>query len=292
MRKVNSHFISSGEGCNDVIGQQVTFHMTSGVWNRLEIFRYCRPEQLLLDGGWNGGAWQGDDRWRFIWMCGARFEGLPDTPFGNQLLALRKRANQLLYPARFMDTVGLTLTQAGQPVANPPRTTDSGAENAPLGGPQAKWFLLAAPARGAVMNVIQDPPKEGEAPLLTVSLSSAEFGPVKVAWALHLDGTLERLAGQQTEDRYTFSLPATEKATTVLLVNSVGPQVLRRIALCRRRGQQNERHRHHHPLRAVTLAWRLPLAGARRLDGQYGHLRRRPRRDEAIAHRAARGLRR
>ena len=226
MRKIDPHFITSGEGCNDVIGQAVTFHMTSGVWNRLEIFRYCAPRQILLDGGWNNGAWKGDDRWRFIWMCGARFEGLLDTPFCNQLLALRRKVSQLIYPAQFMDTVGLTLAQSGHTLANPPRTEQSDVETAPLAGPQAKWFLLTAPSRGALINVIQDLPASGNAPAVTISLPTADFGPVKVAWALHLDGTQEQLVGKEEHDVYTFTLSAKEKATTVLLVNQVGPQVL------------------------------------------------------------------
>ena len=226
MRQLNSHFVTSGEGCNDVIGQAVTFHMTSGVWNRLEIFRYCAPEQILLDGGWNGGAWQGDQRWRFIWMNGARFEGLPDTPFCNQLLALRRKVSQLIYTAQFQDTTGLTLTQGGKTLANPPRAIPSGVEIAPVDGPQAKWYLLTAPSRGALINVIQDPPAAGEAPELTISVPCATFGPVKAAWALHLDGTVTKIGGQEAAGRYTFALPATEKATTVLLVNQVGPQVL------------------------------------------------------------------
>jgi len=226
MRKVNAHFVTSGEGCNDVIGQSVTFHMASGVWNRLDLFRYCAPEQILLDGGWNGGAWQGNPRWRFIWMTGARFEGLPDTPFGNQLLALRRKVSQLIYPALFQDTVGLTLSQAGKTLENPPRTVASGVETAPLTGPQAKWFLLTAPSRGALINVIQDPPATANAPELTISIPTTAFGPVKTAWALHLDGTLEQITGKAQDGRYTFTLPAREMATTVLLVNQVGPQVL------------------------------------------------------------------
>lgn len=227
MRKVNPHFITSGEGCNDLIGQAVTFHMTSGVWNRLELFRYCFPDQLLLDGGWNSGAWQGDNRWRFIWMCGARFEGLLDTPYCNQLQALRRKVSQLIYPARFMDTVGLTLTQGTLPVANPPKMIDSGVETAPLTGPQAKWFLLNAPSKGAVINVIQEQPANADAlpPPLTVSVPTAEFGPVKVAWVLHLDGKVERLQGEEKDGRYTFNLMP-ESACTVLLVNQVGPQIV------------------------------------------------------------------
>lgn len=227
MRKVNPHFVTSGEGCNDLIGQAVTFHMTSGVWNRLEIFRYCFPEQILLDGGWNGGAWQGDDRWRYIWMTGARFEGLPDTPFCNQLQALRRKVSQLIYPARFMDTVGLTLKQGTQPVANPPQGTDNGVEIAPVKGPQAKWFLLTTPSRGAIINVIQEPRSaQPKMKPLFVSVPTAAFGPVKAAWVLYRDGTIERAEGEEIDGQYTFAAPVDDPACTVLLVNQVGPQVM------------------------------------------------------------------
>ncbi|HOS43703.1 MAG TPA: hypothetical protein PK794_08440, partial [Armatimonadota bacterium] len=228
MRAVNPHFVTSGEGCNDLIGQAVDFHMTSGVWNRLEIFRYCFPEQMLLDGGWNGGAWQGHDRFRYIWMTGARFEGLPDTPYCDQLQALRRRVSQLIYPARFMDTVGLELTQHGQIVANPPRVATSGVEIAPVTGPQAKWFLLSAPSKGAVINIIQDKPTgaNGEAiiPPITLRVPTADFGPVHVAWVLRLDGQVERLHGVEQDGRYTVEVPG-DSACTVLLVNQVGPQI-------------------------------------------------------------------
>ncbi|MHB9129588.1 MAG: DUF6259 domain-containing protein [Armatimonadota bacterium] len=228
MRKTNPHFVSSGEGCNDLIGQAVTFHMTSGVWNRLEIFRYCFSEQLLLDGGWNSGAWQGDNRFRYIWMTGARFEGLPDNPYCNQLQNLRRKVSQLIYPARFMDTVGLELKSGGQVSANPPKMTDSGVEIAPVQGPQAKWFLLSAPSRGAIINVIQDLPadsNEAIIPPITVSVPTAEFGTVKVAWMLYLDGKVERLQGQEKDGRYIVDVPGAS-AGTVLLVNQVGPQIV------------------------------------------------------------------
>ncbi len=50
---------SAGPGCNDVYGQYLDLHMTSGVFNRLEFYRYCNPEHLLIDGGWNGGTASG-----------------------------------------------------------------------------------------------------------------------------------------------------------------------------------------------------------------------------------------
>jgi hypothetical protein len=54
-RATNPYFTSSGEVCNDVYGQYLDLHMTSGVWNRLDIWSYCNPHQILIDGAWNGG---------------------------------------------------------------------------------------------------------------------------------------------------------------------------------------------------------------------------------------------
>jgi len=42
-RAIDPYFTTSGEVCNDVYGQQLDLHMTSGVWNRHDIFFYaCR----------------------------------------------------------------------------------------------------------------------------------------------------------------------------------------------------------------------------------------------------------
>ena len=113
-RAKNPYYTSSGEVCNDVYGQYLDLHMTSGVFNRLEFYRYCNPEHLLIDGGWNGGtaaAFGGQERYRFIWQVGARFEQFPQDP---RLLDLRRAVKSLLYDAQFMDTVGLAITAGGQ----------------------------------------------------------------------------------------------------------------------------------------------------------------------------------
>ena len=63
--------------CNDVYGQQLDLHMTSGVWNRLEFFRYCLPHQLTIDGVERRVGLYGDpNRLRFIWQVGSRFDGI------------------------------------------------------------------------------------------------------------------------------------------------------------------------------------------------------------------------
>ena len=272
LRAANPHFVTSGELANDLIGQVVDFHMTSGVWNHFEIFHYCLPGQGILDGGWNGGVnpWTGgEERWRYIWMAGACFEGLPDTPYANQLLALRRKVGQLLYPARFLDTVGVKLSQGGRPLPNPPPWEPpepgkpyAGAEPAVVRGPQAKWFLLSPPSRGAILNVIQDPPKDGTAETLSVSVATADFGPVRAAWALHLDGTAERLDGREASGLYALTLANRHKAATVLLANRVGPQLTLDLPFAAAPGSTmtgTASVTHYGPTRASgTLAWDLP----------------------------------
>jgi hypothetical protein len=246
----NPHFITSGELANDVIGQQLTFHMTSGVYNHIELLRYCMPDQGILDGGWNGGVndWTGGaERWRYIWMTGARFEGLSDTEYNTKLLALRRKVRALLYTAQVMDTVGLELSWERKRLPNPPSQAGlsamglvaggmntggtaqsfapAGVEAAVVKGPQALWFLLTEPNRGAIVNVIQDKPAQGEASPLTISVPTEPFGPVKAAWALHLDGSLTPVKGEEANGRYTFDLPNQHKATSVLLVNRLGPVI-------------------------------------------------------------------
>ena len=245
---MNPHFITSGELANDVIGQNLTFHMTSGVYNHIELLRYCMPDQGILDGGWNSGindSTGGAERWRYIWMTGARFEGLTDTPYNTQLLALRRKVRAILYTAQPMDTVGIILSMNKKILPNPPPSAglsamglvangmntggtvksfaQTGVELAVVKGPQATWFLLAQPNRGAIVNIIQDKSADGAALPLTVSVPTASFGQVKAAWALNLDGLLAQIKGQNAAGRYTFSLPGKYKAVSVLLVNSLGP---------------------------------------------------------------------
>ncbi|TFG89551.1 MAG: ATP-dependent helicase HrpB, partial [Gemmatimonadales bacterium] len=72
---------------------------------------------LLIDGGWNGGlgaAFGGQERMRFIWQVGARFEGAPQD---TRLLELRRAVKSLPYAARFMakrlgESVGQTVGYA------------------------------------------------------------------------------------------------------------------------------------------------------------------------------------
>lgn len=226
-RKTNTYYVSSGEAYMDSLGQAVDLHMTSGVVNRLEFYAYCNPQQMFIDGGWNGGlseSFGGHERERFIWQVGGRFEGLiGPEPWRSQVLALRRRVKSLLYRAEFRDTVGLTIRNAnGEVVApDPPKDQPYGSENAPYRGMIGRWFIFRdSNQRAAIINLINTPLDD----TATLSISTKEFGSVRAAWAFTLEGKLERINGEQQGDTYRFSLPKTEMAS-VVLVNRVAPVV-------------------------------------------------------------------
>jgi len=194
--------------------------MTSGVFNRLEFFRYCNPDQLIIDGAWNGGlgaAFGGHERTRFIWQVGARFDHFPkDT----RLLALRRAVKSLLYDAQFMDTVGLTITAGGKPLL-PDYTYVGVSQNAPFRGTIGRWFRYAKDGqRGAVVNVINVPVRKDA----VVTLDVKDVGPIAASYAWTLDGRILPVRGTQRGDRYTFPIPASE-CSSVVLANALAPVV-------------------------------------------------------------------
>lgn len=216
-RAKDPFYTSSGECYNDVYGQYLDLHMTSGVINRLEFFQYCNPEQLMIDGVWNGGLadiYGGVERRRFIWQVGARFEGSGEPA----ILALRRAVKSLLYDAQFRDTVGVTVTD-GQGKALLPEYTVSHAQNAPYRGVIARWFRYTKDGqRGAVVNIINFPVRNDA----RVSINTREFGPVTAATAWTLDGKHVTIVGAQQGEVYSFPVPASE-LSSVVLCNKLAP---------------------------------------------------------------------
>ena len=211
-RARNPFYTSSGEVCNDVYGQFVDLHMTSGVFNRLEFYRYCNPGQLLIDGGWNGGlgkAFGGQERTRFIWQVGARFEGHGDPA----QLQLRRAVKSIVYDAQFMDTVGVTIRDAKGKELHPEHTHAGGCQNAPFRGVIGRWFSFRkGKQRGAVVNLINCPVQKGA----TLTLNTQDIGPVRAAMAWTYEGKSFVVNGSQTAQAYAFPVPAAELSSVVL----------------------------------------------------------------------------
>ncbi len=229
-RARNPYYTSSGEVCNDVYGQYLDLHMTSGVWNRLDFWSYCNPRQILIDGVWNGGlapVWGGWQRERFIWQCGARFEHMQGPPENGQewlqkLLDLRRATKCLIYDADFRDTVGLTVQDPeGRPLGAEQFMTGS-YEGGPFRGVSGRWFLFKqAEQSGAVINFINVPLVPGA----VATFSTKETGPISSAVAFTFEGRRYPVAGTQKGDSYTFPVPESECSTVVLVSGQMRPLV-------------------------------------------------------------------
>ena len=242
-RKENPYWASAGEFCNDIYGQRLDLHMTSGVFNSLEFFHYTIPDQILLDGSWNGGLRSsGWERERFIWQVGARFQGMadqipndPDRKWVADILKLRRAVKSLLYDATFKDTAGLFLTDAaGKAIVTGGTNSIQdwstmpvwaiGWCNAQASGVSARWFLFKQDKQsGAVVNCINAIPAVNatnlsftQTPDAFVTVSTKEIGPITSAWAWLLDGRVVPVDGKQAGDTYTFKVPASELSSVVL----------------------------------------------------------------------------
>ncbi len=119
-RRLDLDWTFAMEGCGDAIGQFADMHLISpasakkaGLWgaNRRfapECFHYTFPEYLLYDGVANGMYGRSeDDCFLDVHLHGNRFDTFSVQPAA-RYLKLRQRSKQLLYRARFMDTVGVT----------------------------------------------------------------------------------------------------------------------------------------------------------------------------------------
>ncbi len=217
-RRIHPWYTASGEVCNDVYGQYLDLHMTSGVFNRLDVYSYCNPEQILIDGNWNGGTaapYGGPRRWRFIWQVGARFEGDPGEP----IMALRRAVKSHLYAGRFMDTAGLTVTVGGKTLV--PERLEGKHELGPVSGTIGRWFLIDhEDQRGAIVNFINDPLVRNA----VARIDTRRFGPVRAAMAWTVDGKRMAIHGTQEGDIFTFAVPAAE-LSSVVLANRLAPVV-------------------------------------------------------------------
>ena len=246
----NPYFTLAGEGVHDVISQNLDLPMTSSIFPNLDIYLYCNPGAILLDGSWNGAYnWTGKfERMRAIWQVGARFEhmvtrdnqqGIDD--FGQQILRLRRAVKCLIYDGVFRDTVGLKIKDKDGSTIGPEPMSPM-----PVRGVFGRWFRIDKDGqRGAVINMINlvsspDSPAPGKIkdkwinlpetakpkPVAgaVASICTKEFGPVKAAVAWTLEGETIILDGKQEGDYYSFPVPESEMST-VVLSNKLAPVV-------------------------------------------------------------------
>lgn len=236
-REIDPDYVCSGEGCNDITGQTGILHMVSGVVNRNEINRYTVPDQILIDGSWNHAMRPelgGIERFNLVFLTGNRFDGLPHRQAGriaklattaeyaHALLDLRRWTKQFLYPARFMDTVGLTIVDRnGVPVPNPPHQASENNQVAPVDGTQAKWFRLSdGDQEMCLVNTLNTAGRDD----LELMLQAERVGDVAAAWVVPIGGVPESVAPRRVDGVWRCAFP-TAKLATVLFVEQAFPIV-------------------------------------------------------------------
>ncbi len=109
-RAINPDFAMSIEGSGDALGQYASLHLISGLCMHPEVYHYTFPDHILISGLSNNSKLTGSQRITRAFINGDRF----DTRLGNTeffiATQLRQRIKRWLYPARFMDTVGLEVS--------------------------------------------------------------------------------------------------------------------------------------------------------------------------------------
>ena len=199
------------EGCGDAIGQFADMNLISpasarkpGTWGATrrfapECFHYTFPEYILYDGVANGmyGKSQ-EDCFLDVHLHGNRFDTFAVSPAA-PYVKLRQRTKQLLYRARFMDTVGLT-------------TSDPAV--------RAKVNVLQDPGNDVRIVNLANPDNKGE---VTVSLDLQGSGK-PAGYFFDLEGKEGPVALAPTAGGVSFMAPAS-RASTVLVATRCEPLV-------------------------------------------------------------------
>ena len=111
-RKINPEYSCAIEGVQDALSPWVGFHLMSGGTKTPEVFRYTFPEVCLVDGFSNHTwRWSHTEKARRVFLAGERFDLHGYHAEVRKLVWLRKRLKPFIdWPARFMDTVGLSVS--------------------------------------------------------------------------------------------------------------------------------------------------------------------------------------
>ncbi|MBI2298170.1 MAG: carbohydrate binding domain-containing protein [Armatimonadetes bacterium] len=199
------------EGCGDAIGQFADMNLISpasakkpGMWGATrrfapECFHYTFPDYLLYDGVANGMYGRSEeDCFLEVHLQGNRFDAFsvsPAAPYAK----LRQRTKQLLYRARFMDTVRLT---SDDPAV------------------RAKVSVLHDAANDVQIINVANPERQGDA---TIDLK-LKPGAALSGYYFDLEGHEGPVELTSTASGVTFAAP-TSRASTVLVAARCEPLV-------------------------------------------------------------------
>ena len=204
-RKVDPDFMMAIEGCGDAVGQYAHAHLISPAsahgWFKEgwfpEMFHYTFPEYILFDGYANGifdGLTQ-DEVVSGAFVQGYRFDVRPG-PFVQEAIALRKKIAAWVYWGRFMDDVGVEVS-----------------DDAVV----AKLFVRDDEThRGGALCFWNQGGKSG----VKVKVDTAGFGPVKEGLQVVFGGDARPAAYEMQAGTVEMEVPSAV-LSSVLLINRV-----------------------------------------------------------------------
>lgn len=213
-REKDPSFTVAMEGCSDAIGQFADMNLISpasareqGFWGKdrrfaPEVFHYTFPDYILFNGFANGsyGKITPEQILLAVHLLGNRYDVF-DAKCRPYVL-LRHKTKQFLYRARFMDNLGL-------------RVSDS------AGGVNAKVNLLRDEQNELKLINIINPAEQKD---VTVAVDCSDIGGARAAYFYALDGGEGPLPVRRQGGLAQFTAP-TAKASTVLLVRRAAPLV-------------------------------------------------------------------
>ena len=109
-RARNPEFVIAIEGAGDALGQFAGLHLISGLCSAPEVYHYTFPDHILISGFSNSSPLTTDQRVARAFLNGDRFDSRVGRTEAGAALRLRRRVKRWLYPGRFMDTLGLTVS--------------------------------------------------------------------------------------------------------------------------------------------------------------------------------------
>ena len=111
-RKVNPDYSAAIEGCSDILGQWVGYHLMSGATDDQRVFRYTFPGYLCVDGFANHyRPWTMPQKAHRVFLEGEKFDVYGYHQYVKRVIDLRRRIKPFIdWPAVYRDDVGLEVS--------------------------------------------------------------------------------------------------------------------------------------------------------------------------------------
>ena len=193
-RQHNPDFILAIEGAGDALGQYADLHLISGLCTHPEVYHYTFPDHILISGYSNHSHLTAHQRISRAFLNGDRFDARMDRRHIQPVLWLRQRIKRWLYPGRFMDTVGLSVSDERV---------------------LARWTLCDLPGeRAIVITVDNEHAAEGTACRLQLP---AGWDNAPRLYVFDLEGGVESLAARIEAGVLSLVLPPSQLSAVLLL---------------------------------------------------------------------------